>query len=55
MTRPDRIALTAVLLALAVLALYAAAELASTTGYAVAFFLGGSAIALTFPHPKDDS
>lgn len=53
MTTGDRIALAGILAALAVLALYAAAELASTTGYAVAFFLGGTAIALTLPDPKD--
>lgn len=52
MTRPDRIALTAVLLALAVLALYAGAELRSATGYIVGALLGGAGLALLLD-PKD--
>ncbi|QJY46669.1 hypothetical protein [Pseudonocardia broussonetiae] len=53
MTTRDRAALACILASLTTLALYTAAALQSGIGYAVAFFLGGSAIALTFPDPKD--
>ncbi len=53
MTTSDRIALAAVLLALAVLALYAGAALRATTGYIVGLLLGGAGIALLLDRPEN--
>jgi len=51
-THYDRIALAAVLLSLAVLALYAGAELQAATGFIVGALLGGAGLALLLD-PKD--